>query len=176
MRIGEDMEVRGGDVAGFETDNIYRVNLEILAKLVGCTGIDELLLGIRQNETGQAQFDFEEDDRLNIRDAKRLFHSPPKVRKALITAASRPKELDAEGLPKQLLTVGGSTGMTMIEVVLFALIRAGIEEVVIVTGLYGNKIVDHLNRSKLTESIRISYIELGDEFKLGHGHSILRAR
>jgi len=105
-----------------------------------------------------------------------FMEKPPRIRRALVTSAHRRGELDRVDLPKELLVVGGNTGMTIIELILYNLFRAGISRVDMLIGAKGKAIEDHVRVSPVAEKLDIHFINLGVEYSMSHAQSIIAAR
>jgi hypothetical protein len=114
--------------------NVIRVDLERLSSVLGCS-VADLIGGLRTDRLGSvegARVAQGDSASFSLRDASRLIEDEHEIRvtSALISVASRPNELDSDYLPRQLLQLGGATGLTQIEIVLRNLYRGGIDRAV----------------------------------------------
>lgn len=159
--------------------SVFRVDVQTLARLAGCSvsemyhcfsQLDECsdIEGTLLDKGKQLVFGIEED-------SPKTFQ-PPKTTTALISAAARPGVLDTAQVPKELIVLEGTNGLTVIELVLRALYRAGIERVYIVLGWAGAKIQEVLSESGLLDLLDIIYIDLGEHYNAGHARSLIKAR
>jgi hypothetical protein len=103
---------------------VIRVDLERLAACVGCSA-EELVAALKQESTTRVEGEESGDGTTVMRaheehddDHIDTVNSEPVVQQALLSAAIRPTSLDTETKPRQLIQLGGATGLTVIEIIL----------------------------------------------------------
>lgn len=163
----------------------FRVRTDELARLCGCGDQSELIDSLRQfGQEFSAQGAVRERKSVERReDAKALKEwydeqefpeSPPLVKVAVVSTASRPGPLDTPSKPKALLKVGEATLLTHC---LRGICRAGVRHVVLVLGGPASEAISrHLSEmswKSYFKSLRI--VDLGASYSSGHAASLLAA-
>jgi hypothetical protein len=100
--------------------SVIRVDLERLAACVGCSA-EELVAALKQESTVRVEGEESADGTTVMRAHEEhddAVISEPVVQQALLSAATRPTSLDTETKPRQLIQLGGATGLTVIEIIL----------------------------------------------------------
>jgi drug/metabolite transporter (DMT)-like permease/NDP-sugar pyrophosphorylase family protein len=112
-----------------------------------------------------------------IKNAVKISEAPLYTQKAVISAVSSGDGL-VSGVPKPLLMLGGSEvdeGMSVIEINLYNLFRAGIVSVVLLVGRHGRAIRDHVMQSPIYDRLDVAFVELGEDYSGFFAETLMRA-
>jgi choline kinase len=140
-----------------------------LAMLSASAGVSEaaLIVALCGDELGQDPSDFDGDV-----ETGRTPLRAPSGGVALVTAARRRPEDGRDTDPKELLLFGGRP---LLVHSLKALEEAGVEVAVVLVGNKGGDIVECVQETRFC-SLRVDFIDLGEDWAGSHAQSILQAR